>query len=126
MPNRNVIPIKDAPPGDFRNLGVPASRLAALAQAGLAIPEGFVVSQEVLSSVLDAEVVAKLGELGMRAEKATEEERPGLCQEAGSALAEQLRQHADRYVMTSERVTHRASTGQAAADTTDAPRIELF
>ncbi|MFH0816160.1 MAG: putative PEP-binding protein [Methanobacteriota archaeon] len=88
MPNRNVIPIKDAPPGDFKNLGVPASRLAALAQAGLAIPEGFVVSQEMLNTVLDADTVAKLRDLGLRAGKADEAEGAALCREAGKILGE--------------------------------------
>jgi len=88
MSQRNVIPIKDAPPGDFRNLGVPASRLAALAQGGLVIPEGFVVSQEVLSSALDGDTVAKLREIGLRAAKANEEECAALCREAGKILGE--------------------------------------
>ncbi len=83
---RLVVPIKDAPPADFRNLGVPASRLAVLAQAGISVPDGFVVSQEVLSSVLAGELGQSLAALGVRAEKAGQGERQALRAEAAKLL----------------------------------------
>jgi methyl-accepting chemotaxis protein len=43
-----------------------------------------------------------------------------------STLKDRLKEGAERYVMQSQRRTHQAVTGQALADTVDAPLIELF
>jgi len=52
---------------------------------------------------------------------------PGAPALDGPPLSQRMQQHAQSYVMGSERLTHREVTGQQhAADAGSTPRIELF
>jgi hypothetical protein len=86
MTSRAVVRIVEAPAGDLRNLGVPAARLAAVAQGGVAVPEGFVLGQEALRAVLEGELGNLLGELGRAAAAAPEQEKARLHAEAVALL----------------------------------------
>lgn len=88
MSRAKVIRIRDAPPGDARNIGIPASRLAILAQAGVGVPDGFIVTQEFLESVIGAEAKERMRALGKGAKSAGTADRAALHEEASRTLSD--------------------------------------
>lgn len=62
--------------------------MAALAQAGLNVPEGFIITQEALEQTLSGEAAGKLAQLGGEAKKADDKGRLELHREAVAVVAD--------------------------------------